>query len=116
MVLTDKLLSNKLVLLDKLSFPEAKTKHVAEVFQTLRKKFPELGRDQLLVLPAKDETVERAIRNLPDVALSRADSLNVVDLLREDGLVMLKDAVGVVEHTYHTLRQKNDTGRGSNTK
>jgi large subunit ribosomal protein L4 len=47
----------------------------------------------LLVLAARDETIERSAANLREVRIILADSLNVVDLLEADTIVFTRDAV-----------------------
>jgi large subunit ribosomal protein L4 len=57
----------------------------------------ELAGKTLIVLGSKDETVQYSTNNLPYVKTLLAHYLNVVDLLRFDNVLMLKDAVLVVE-------------------
>ena len=54
----------------------------------------------LLVLAARDEIVERSARNLPEVRVILADSLNVVDLLGADTIVLTRDALDRVQEVY----------------
>lgn len=54
----------------------------------------------LVVLPARDETVERSSRNLPEVRVILADSLNVVDLMAADTVVFTRAALERVEKVY----------------
>ena len=48
----------------------------------------------LLVLPAKDETVWRAARNLPDLRVLPVQGLNVYDLLAADRVLFTRQALG----------------------
>jgi large subunit ribosomal protein L4 len=54
----------------------------------------------LLVLAARDESVERSARNLSHVRLILADSLNVVDLLEADTVVFTRDALDRAQEVY----------------
>jgi large subunit ribosomal protein L4 len=54
----------------------------------------------LLVLPARDEAVERSCRNLREVRVILADSLNVVDLLDADTIVFTRDALTRAQEVY----------------
>ena len=54
----------------------------------------------LLVLPARDPVVERSARNLADVRVVLADSLNVVDLLDADTIVFTPEALSRAEEVY----------------
>jgi large subunit ribosomal protein L4 len=54
----------------------------------------------LVVLPARDPVVERSSRNLREVRVILADSLNVVDLLEADTVVFTRDALMRAEEVY----------------
>ena len=52
----------------------------------------------LVVLPARDETLEKSARNLPTVRVLTVQGLNVYDVLNADTLVLTPEGV-------HTLRE-----------
>jgi large subunit ribosomal protein L4 len=54
----------------------------------------------LLVLAARDETVERSSRNLREVRVILADSLNVIDLLEADTVVFTREALDRAQAVY----------------
>jgi large subunit ribosomal protein L4 len=54
----------------------------------------------LLVLPGRDVTVERSARNLREVRVIMADSLNVVDLLEADTVVFTREALDRAQEVY----------------
>jgi large subunit ribosomal protein L4 len=54
----------------------------------------------LLVLATRDEAVERSSRNLQQIRVVLADSLNVVDLLEADTVVFTRDALDRAEEVY----------------
>jgi len=54
----------------------------------------------LLVLAARDATVERSSRNLREVRVILADSLNVVDLLEADTVVFTREALDRAQQVY----------------
>ena len=54
----------------------------------------------LVILPARDHVVERSCRNLPEVRVLLADSLNVVDLLAADTIVFTRDALARAQEVY----------------
>ena len=54
----------------------------------------------LVVLPARDPLVERSCRNLREVRVLLADSLNVVDLLEADTIVFTRDALARAQEVY----------------
>ena len=54
----------------------------------------------LLVLSARDDKVELSCRNLSQVRVIMADSLNVVDLLEADTVVFTRDALDRAQEVY----------------
>ena len=60
----------------------------------------EAGGKVLVVLPARDHVVERSCRNLREVRVVLADSLNVIDLLEADTIVFTRDALTRAEEVY----------------
>ncbi|MGH2456646.1 MAG: 50S ribosomal protein L4 [Candidatus Limnocylindria bacterium] len=54
----------------------------------------------LVVLAARDHVVERSCRNLSEVRVILADSLNVVDLLEADTIVFTSDALARAQEVY----------------
>ena len=60
----------------------------------------EAGGKVLVVLAARDHVVERSCRNLREVRVILADSLNVVDLLEADTIVFTSDALARAQEVY----------------
>jgi len=54
----------------------------------------------LLVLAARDETVERSCANVREVRVILADSLNVVELLEADTVIFTRDALTRAQEVY----------------
>ena len=95
MILSDKFTNNQLVILDMIKTDTPKTKMIA----TMMKLLP-VGKTSLVVAPASQPVLLRMIRNIPNVKLITANTLNTKDVLQYQSLVMLKDAVPVVEKIY----------------
>lgn len=89
--LAAKVRDGKLLILDKLVLEHPKTKLLAKVLADLE------APNALIVTATKDESLERASRNLPHAKVLRAEGANVYDLLRYDRLVLLRDAVEALE-------------------
>jgi large subunit ribosomal protein L4 len=77
----------KLLVLDKIELEAPKTKLMVQLVAGL-----ELD-SALIVIPARDDAIERAARNLPTVKVLRAEGANVYDVLRYDRLILTQDAV-----------------------
>ena len=54
----------------------------------------------LLVSPARDENLQLSSRNLPTVEVILADSLNVVDLINADTVLIEQPALARMEEVY----------------
>ena len=82
----------QIVVLDGLEMGAPKTREMVEMLDRLG-----LEGSVLIMLPEKNENVERSARNLPDVKTLRAAYLNVRDLLGYDTLVMPQGSLEVIE-------------------
>ncbi len=58
------------------------------------------ARRVLVVAPARDEPLLRSAANLPSVSVILADSLNVVDLLNADAVLIEQPALARIEEVY----------------
>lgn len=101
MVLSDKAREEKLILLDKLELAEPKTKKIMEIFA----KLPCKNKKSLLSLAKKDEKIVKAAQNLEKIRLCAADSLNVVDLLKNEYFVLDKEALQKVVAVYKKVKK-----------
>jgi len=86
-----KLSENKLFVVDNINLPEIKTKKFNEIV----KKF-ELDK-VLFILPERDKNIELSSRNIPNVKVLKSEYLNVYEIMKYDGLIVLKDAVKNIE-------------------
>ncbi len=87
-LLSDKVRNNKLIVLDKLSLKEIKTKEMDAIMSGLPH-----DKKILLALREKDETIMKSASNLPYVKNLLLAYLNVKDLLKYDTLVLIKDSI-----------------------
>jgi large subunit ribosomal protein L4 len=90
--LSAKQAEGKLVVLEKASVKEPKTKVLAQQFE-------KLGWRSVLIIdgPSVDENFARAARNIPEVDVLPQQGANVYDILRRDTLVLTRDAVQHLE-------------------
>lgn len=87
-ILSSKVKSNNVLVLDTLNFSEAKTKNMVSVLNTIP-----YTKNVLLALASKNEVIEKSARNIPNVKTLTTDYLNIQDLLKYTTLVLLKDGV-----------------------
>jgi large subunit ribosomal protein L4 len=93
--LTAKLGDDQLKVIDSFGLEAIKTRELAGVLRAL----DATGR-VLVVAPGRDQTLERSARNLPRVDIILADSLNVVDLLNADLVLIEQPALAKMESVY----------------
>jgi large subunit ribosomal protein L4 len=93
--LATKLDGGHLVVLDELKLAAPKTKEVVSLLGALP-----VEASALIVLPGRDEDVERAARNLPAVKVLSVGNLNVADLLGYDYLVLPEAALDAITETF----------------
>ncbi|MGI5835357.1 MAG: 50S ribosomal protein L4 [Chloroflexota bacterium] len=81
----------KLLVLEQLELTSPKTKEMAVVLKTLG-----IDGKAMIVLPEMDEIVGKATRNLPEVMTVVPSTMNLLDLMSRDKVVMTVDAVNAV--------------------
>ena len=90
--LSSKAAEDRIVVLDSLELETPKTRQMIEVLDNLG-----ISSTVLVLLPDRNENVERSINNLTGVKTLRANYLNIRDILGFDYLVMPVDALEVIE-------------------
>lgn len=92
--LTDKVQSDKLIVLDALALPEIKTKEMVGVCKNL-----DLSK-ALIVMDGTNENVVKSARNIPGIKTAGVNTINVYDILNHDNLVITKDAIAKIQEVY----------------
>jgi large subunit ribosomal protein L4 len=93
--LTAKFGGDAIRVLDAFGLEAIRTKELLGVLENLK-----VAGRVLIVSPARDERLDLSARNLPRVAVLLADSLNVVDLLNADTIVIEQPALARLEEVY----------------
>ena len=94
-VLSSKVHEQRILVLENLEIPEIKTRRMVQIFSALK-----VDSSALLVLHEGNRNVESSVRNIPSVKTARVNTINVVDLLKYDRLVITKDAALKVQEVY----------------
>jgi len=94
-VLSAKRADEALRVVDGFGIDEIKTRTMVERLEGWK-----AGGKVLLVLAARDQAVEHSCRNLREVRVILADSLNVVDLLEADTVVFTREALDRAQEVY----------------
>ena len=93
-VLTSKVNESKFIVLDELKLAEIKTKRIKAVLDNLKVE------KALIVTKEKDDVVVKSANNLPKVATTALNNINVYDILKYDTVVVTSEAVAAIEEVY----------------
>ena len=93
--LSSKVADGDMIVLDALTFETPKTREMAKVLTAIG-----ATKKTLLVLPGKDETIYRVSNNIPGLEVAFVNTINVLDIMKCDKFVVLKDAVAQIEEVY----------------
>jgi large subunit ribosomal protein L4 len=98
---SEKLMAEQIKVLDELTLADAKTKAFTSLLKTL-----EVSAPALIVVDQLDRNLALAARNIPGIAVARAQDINVYELLRYPQVVVTKAGLDVV-------KQRLDNGKGA---
>ena len=93
--LSSKVLEKELVVVDSLPFKEIKTKEMVKALNNLK-----VEGKTLILLPEKNETVQKSARNIEGVKTIVANNINIFDLLKYTNLILPVDTVKKLEEVY----------------
>ncbi len=94
-MLSSKVLENELIVVEKLPLKEIKTKEMARILNNLK-----VDGKAVILLPQKDEIVQKSARNIEGVKTLQVETINVYDLLKHKNLVVTEDTVKKLEEVY----------------
>jgi len=91
--LSDKVANEQLIVLSDLALEAPRTKEMLEILDRL----PVHGKRVLMMLPKRDENIVLSTRNIPSAKVQHVSSINVVELLKHDCLIMPRETVRWIE-------------------
>ncbi len=94
-ILSSKVLENNIVVIDKLPLKEIKTKEMVSALQNNK-----IEGKTLIMLPEKNEVIQKSARNIEGVKTTLVNTVNVYDLLKYNKLVLTLDTVKKLEEVY----------------
>jgi large subunit ribosomal protein L4 len=89
--LSDRVKAKRLLVIDEFKLAGIKTAPLAEIIQD------KLKLDQVLIVDNANKNLELSGRNIPRVKVLRTEGLNVYDVIRNDWVVLTKQAVEAVQ-------------------
>ncbi len=93
--LTSKVNEKSIIVFDALDLSAPKTKEMVKVLSAVN-----VNR-ALVVLPEKNETVERAASNIQGVKTTLVGTLNTYEVLKYETLILTKDSLAKIEEVYN---------------
>ena len=93
--LSSKVLEKELVVVDSLPLKEIKTKEMVNALTNLK-----VEAKTLILLPEKNETLQKSARNIEGDKTTLVNTINVYDLLKYKNLVITLDTVKKLEEVY----------------
>ncbi|PIR96447.1 MAG: 50S ribosomal protein L4 [Candidatus Doudnabacteria bacterium CG10_big_fil_rev_8_21_14_0_10_42_18] len=100
MSLSDKVLNNRFFVVDSVVFEKPKTKEFVKLLGALKNTVKDMGKNQIFLIGKQHNNLVRASRNIPSVEPVLAKDLNILDVLKAGSLIVMKDALGVLEKQY----------------
>ena len=94
-VLSDKVANEKLIILEDLTMEAPRTKEMLLLLEKLE--VAAKGKNVLVMLPQRDENVLLSTRNIPSAKVQHVASINVVEMLKHDCLIMPEKTVRWIE-------------------
>ncbi|MDD3190361.1 MAG: 50S ribosomal protein L4 [Candidatus Pacebacteria bacterium] len=95
MILTDKLKENKIMVFEKMELEKPSTKKMISFLDKMSVKSK-----ALMALGEKDRNMIKSVNNISNVSTIAGDSVNVVDLMKNDILIVSKEGIKKIEETY----------------
>ncbi len=93
--LSDKVISNSLIVLDEFKLEAYKTKVVADCLNAIG-----AGKKTLIVLENNDAFAVKSIANIKGAKSAQINTINTYDIINADTLVIVKGAVAKLEEVY----------------
>jgi len=106
MSLSDKAKENQFIVIDQIVLDQPKTREFVKILAGLTSSVKNVGKKQLFVMPKKDDKLVRGSRNIQSINSVFANSLNILDVMKADTIIALKDSLSVIEKTYLKSKEK----------
>jgi large subunit ribosomal protein L4 len=91
--LSDKVANEQLIVVNQLNLETPRTKDMIALLDRL----PVEGKKILMMLPQRDENIVRSTRNIPNAKVQHVSSINVIELLKHDFVIMPRQTVRWIE-------------------
>ncbi|MBQ9708358.1 MAG: 50S ribosomal protein L4 [Firmicutes bacterium] len=93
--LSSKVAEDEIIVVDKLSFEEPKTKEMVKVLENIG-----AAKKALIVTAEKDENVIKSAANIQGIRTALVGTMNVYELINHTSLIVTEEAVKKIEEVY----------------
>ncbi|MCL1983480.1 MAG: 50S ribosomal protein L4 [Clostridiales bacterium] len=93
--LSSKVAENEIIVLDKLSFEEIKTKEMVKLLDNVK-----AAKKALIVMAEKDDNVVRSAANIQGVRTALVTTMNVYEIVNYTSFIVTQDAINKIEEVY----------------
>ncbi len=93
--LSDKAANDQIIVLDEIILDEPRTRVIVEMLAALP-----VERNVLFLVPERDENLARSVRNIPTAKVQHISSINVVELLKHEYVIVPFEALRQIEQTF----------------
>lgn len=93
--LSTKFNDNNLIVMESIVFDEIKSKNMVKLLKAIN-----VSDSALLVMDDKNINVEKSTRNIQGIKMARVNTINVLDLLKFNKLILTKSAAEKIQEVY----------------
>jgi len=97
-VLSSRLASNNMFILDSFGTTDIKTKQVTDILESIKL----AGTKTLIITSVKDDNVLKSARNIDRVSVRMVQNLNAYDVISHKNILFLEDSIKALEDKYET--------------
>lgn len=94
-VLTSKVQTGEMIVVDKIDLDQPKTKEMASFLEKI-----DADKKALIVMDEKNINVIKSAKNIPNVQTALVNTINVYDILKHNSFIITKEALKKVEEVY----------------
>lgn len=107
MCLSDKINEKKMIVFEQIKLKSGKTKDLENLLKKIREKISDLkdSKRLLMILDKNDKIIIRAAANLKNIKIILADSLNCVDILKANAILVSKKAIDKIDKHYKKISE-----------
>jgi large subunit ribosomal protein L4 len=93
--LSDKAANEQIIVLDEIIMDEPRTRVIVEMLDVLP-----VERNVLILVPERDENLVRSVRNIPTAKVQHISSINVIELLKHEYVIVPFEALRQLEQAF----------------